>query len=393
VSEQTSVHSKAQGHGNLLILLFAGFVLTGVATVIIGPMLPRFIQKWSLDDGQAGLFFPTQFTAAMAGTVLSSVLSSWRGYRTALVMGYVLTGVGLAILDARSYPLALVAVGSIGCGYGMLVPGTNLLVAEAGGARSASLLNLVNFSWGVGAVVCSPLVFLALKHRRLFAFLTGLAIFAGLIVLGLLFARFDVEKHKDAANDAETDPMKTGLAVSIALAALFFIYVGTETGIGGWAAEYAKRLAKGATGLTTMAPMFFYGGLISGRAAAPLVLLRVQERPLVLSALGLTATGATLLIASPALKLAILGIFLAGLGCASIYPIYIAWLSRWYGPSAKRIGGIFFALASLGGAFGPWMVGIVSKHTASLRVGLLVPLVSALVMICLVALLRRRAAA
>lgn len=387
------MHSKELGHGNLLILLFAGFVLTGVATVIIGPMLPRFIQKWSLDDGQAGLFFPTQFTAAMAGTALSSVLSSWRGYRTALVMGYVLMGAGLAILDARSYPLTLAAAASIGSGYGLLVPGTNLLVAEAGGARSASLLNLVNLTWGVGAVVCSPLVFLALRHRRLSALLTGLAIFGGLMVLGLLFARFDLEKHKDTARPAETDGMSTGLAISIALAALFFIYVGTETGVGGWAAEYAKRLAKGATGLTTMAPMFFYGGLISGRAAAPLVLLRVPERRLVLAALSLTAAGATLLIVSPALKLAILGIFLAGLGCSSVYPIYIAWLSRWYGPRAKSIGGIFFALGSLGGAFGPWMVGIVSKHTGSLRVGLLVPLVSALVMVCLVALLRRRTAA
>jgi fucose permease len=48
-----------------------------------------------------------------------------------------------------------------------------------------------------------------------------------------------------------------------------------------------------------------------------------------------------------------------------------------------------FALASLGGAFSPWLVGFVSKQTDSLRIGLLVPLVSVGVMLVLVAVLRR----
>jgi MFS family permease len=80
------------------------------------------------------------------------------------------------------------------------------------------------------------------------------------------------------------------------------------------------------------------------------------------------------------------------LGCACIYPIYIAWLSRWYGARAKRIGGFLFALASVGGMTGPPLVGIVSKHAGSLRVGFSVPLLSAMVMICIVLLLRRRTA-
>jgi MFS family permease len=110
----------------------------------------------------------------------------------------------------------------------------------------------------------------------------------------------------------------------------------------------------------------------------------------VLAALSLTAFGTTVVIFSGTLKVAIAGIFLAGLGCASIYPIYIAWLSKWYGARAKRIGGFLFALASLGGSAGPWLVGIFSKYSGSLRVGFVVPLLSALLMICIVASLRRQ---
>src|SRR5207249_10147980 len=116
-------------------------------------------------------------------------------------------------------------------------------------------------------------------------------------------------------------------------------------------------------------------------------------KKIVLGALSLAATATALLIASRSLPVATVAVFLAGLGCASVYPIFIAWLSRWYGPAAKKIGGILFALASLGGSAGPGLIGAVSKYSGSLRVGLLVPLAGAIILIGLVLLLRRRTAA
>src|SRR3981081_1455855 len=97
--EQHSAITETEGHRNLLILLFAGFVLSGIATTIIGPMLPIFIRRWSLDDGQAGLFSSIQFLAALAGTLASSAIATWWGYRPALVLGYALMGGGLACLN------------------------------------------------------------------------------------------------------------------------------------------------------------------------------------------------------------------------------------------------------------------------------------------------------
>jgi FHS family glucose/mannose:H+ symporter-like MFS transporter len=397
MSEQTfataSIATNGQRHRKLLFLLFAGFVLSGIATTIVGPMLPVFIRRWGLDDGQAGLFSSIQFLAALGGTLASSVIASWYGYRPALVLGYALMGGGLACLNADTHALALAATTAFGLGYGLITPGTNLFVAELGGAKSASLLNLLNFTWGAGAMACSPLIALALRRNAVGSLLVGFAVFGGFIVLGLLFASFGVENHQQDVKATEAGSPRVGLAVTIALAALFFIYVGTETSIGIWAAEYAKRLAKGITGMTTLAPMFFYAGLTSGRASAPLFLARLSERKIVIGALSLAAGGTTLLIASTTLKIALVAIFLAGLGCASLYPIYIAWLSRWYGPRAKKVGGILFALASLGGSAGPWLVGFVSKHAGSLGMGLLVPLAGAITMICLVLLLRRQTTA
>jgi fucose permease len=393
MSEQNSAITEMQGHRNLLVLLFAGFVLSGIATTIIGPMLPIFIRRWSLDDGQAGLFSTIQFLAALGGTLASSAIAAWRGYKPALVLGYALMGGGLACLNANTHSVVLTATAVFGLGYGLITPGTNLFVAELGGAKSASLLNQLNFAWGVGAMICSVLIAFALKHNTISILLAATAIFGGILVVGLSFTSFGAQKHEKDVNATGAVSPAIGLGITIAMAAMFFIYVAMENGIGFWCAEYAKRVANGITYMTTLAPMFFYAGLTSGRAAAPLVLKILHERKLVLGALSLEAAASVLLITSRTLPVATTAVFLAGLGCASVYPIFIAWLSRWYGARAKKIGGILFALASLGGSAGSESIGVVSKFSGSLRAGFLVPLSCAAILIFLTLLLRRQTTA
>src|SRR5260370_24326222 len=111
MSEQTSapasIGTNHQEHRKLLFLLFAGFILSGIATTIVGPMLPVFIRRWGLDDGQAGLFSTIQFLAALVRTGISGAWMAWRGYRPSLRAGYELIGYGLATLNAATHEQAL----------------------------------------------------------------------------------------------------------------------------------------------------------------------------------------------------------------------------------------------------------------------------------------------
>ena len=377
----------------LLALLFAGFVLIGIPTVIIGPILPVFISRWSLDDSQAGFFFTVQFASSLCGVWIATALTHWRGYRSPLVLGYALTGAGLALLNAPTHAQALIATALFGVGYGTVTPPTNLSAAEAGGERSAGLVSLLNFAWGIGAVACSPLILLALRHRLLSPLLLTVAVIAILLAGSFLAVTFPVDPHRRTSESppAPSTPIPA-LAITIAVSTLFFIYVGTETSVGGWAAEHTKRLAGHASSLATIAPMFFYGGLTAGRGLAPLALMRVRENRVALAALLTAAVGIAIVIAATSQRLAIVGLTIAGIGCASIYPIYISWFSKWYGAAARRLGGIVFALASLGGSALPWLVGFVSKQSGSLRIGLLIPFFCPLLMISILLLLRRRTA-
>jgi FHS family glucose/mannose:H+ symporter-like MFS transporter len=392
VTTQAIAINVAARRRYLLVLLFAGFVLTGVEITLTGPMMPQFIARWSLSDSQAGVLLAVEFSGSLAGVWLSSLITHYFSTRTSLVLGYLMVGGGLATVNTSSMTVVLFALGALGIGYGLVVPPTNLAVAEIGGKRSASLVSLVNFAWGAGAVSCSPLVLLALKNGFLPQFLIFFAGFGGLLAFSFLFAKFPEAKHA-ATNSATAAATSVGLVTTLTLAALFFLYVGVEVSLGSWAAAYAKRLAGGGGGIATLAPMFFYGGLLAGRAFAPFVLARIHEYRLVIAALILVIIGNTVLVLAATQKIAFASAALAGLGCAAIFPVYVTWLSRWYGARAARLGSLMFSMSSLGSAFGPWLVGFVSAHAGGLRIGLLVPLASAVSMMVLLLLVRRQAAA
>jgi len=394
VTTQSLAINAAARQRYLLMLLFAGFVLTGVEITLTGPMMPLFISRWSLNDSRAGLLLAIEFSGSLVGVWLSSLVTHHLGTRTSLVLGYLIIGIGLATLNTSSIAVVVFALGALGIGYGLVVPPTNLAVAEIGGAKSASLVSLVNFAWGAGAVSCSPLVLLALKNGLLPAFLFVAAGCGALLAFSFLFATFPVGKHHAADNSASPKPaIDLSLVTTFTLAALFFLYVSVEVSLGSWSAAYAKRLPGGGNSLSTIAPMFFYGGLLAGRASAPLVLAHVREFRLVVTALLVVIAGTTVFVLAPTQEIAFTSAVVAGLGCAAVFPIFVAWLSRWYGARAAKLGSVMFSMSSIGSAAGPWLVGFVSEHAGGLRAGLLVPLAAAISMLLLLLLVRRQAAA
>src|SRR5580658_8481580 len=63
------------------VVVHAGFVLAGIVTTLLGPILPILIARWSLSDERAGLFFVCQFGTSMIGVVsLGALIPRW-GYK------------------------------------------------------------------------------------------------------------------------------------------------------------------------------------------------------------------------------------------------------------------------------------------------------------------------
>jgi MFS transporter, FHS family, glucose/mannose:H+ symporter len=368
------------------VVLHGGFVVTGIATTLIGPILPVLISRWSLSDQRAGLFFTSQFCGSMLGVASIGVLIK-RGYRQTFVCGFSLIAAGVTGLNLGSNVASLAATAVFGCGLGQVLSATNLWVAEVAKDRRVAALSILNLMWGIGAIASSPSVMLAQSRRAtswlLYAIATGAASTA-LILAGMNLEPATTEEgDEEQPGPARRENISTRSTVS--LAALFFLYVGSENSVAGWVASLTKRMNPGSGDLWALAPMFFWGGLLAGRAVVPLVPLRRRERTLLASGLMLAAAGICLLLQARTFAIVAICASAAGLGLAAIYPILIAWLVKAFGESSRRVGAIMFALAGFGGATMPWLVGLMSTRTGSLRAGLLVPLIGCVAMFALIA--------
>jgi fucose permease len=385
---QTLEIASPSSQSVIFYLLCAGFVVNGIVISLIGPILPMFMAKWGLNDSRAGLFSLVQFSGSFVGVLASSSLISAKGFKPAITLGIALLALGFALLNAPTFVLALAASGIYGLGYGFATPGTNLWVGESYGERRASALSVINLAWGVGAIASSPLAMLAMHTSHVSLLLYSVGVLGAALVIVLLRMPFGKPHQEESSASGPAGSQITGTGVAALLGILFFVYVGTEVGTSYWAPAHAQRAAAWSSNAWALAPMFFFAGLLGGRGAAAAILLRLKEVTVAVAGLLLAATGEAIFLAGHSHLTLFSGAFLAGLGLASIFPILIAWLSKWYGTRARKVGGAMFALAALGSALVPPLVGVVSRYAGSLRTGLVVPLAGCALMLTVIGILR-----
>src|ERR1700686_2652114 len=406
-NRSSSNRSSSSSNRKLILAGQIAFLPTGILQTLLGPMLPILIARWALNDTQAGNLFLVQFLASLAGVQLSGLLLTRWGYRPAFLWGLLLMACGVSTLLLGSSALGMAAVAAYGLGLGLVVPSDNLLIAEIGSSSSsdsaaasqessqrssrASAVSLLNFFWGVGAVFCSLMAAWTAAHKLLPFFLGSVALFLLLLAFAMRNLPFPAAASSSAtpaiipagsspsssSSSPPSSPSWRELAKSPAIwifAAIFFLYPGAETAVGGWIGSYVSRLGSRGAAMASLMPAFFWTALTVGRALGTLFLRHFSERSVLRAGYGAGAAGIGLMLWAPTLAGVIGGALITGLSFATLYPITVARLSHRFGVAAHRIGAVIFSLAAGGPAVIPWMVGVISHSTGSLRAGLLLPL-------------------
>ncbi len=343
------------------------FALVGIATTMLGPILPMLAQRWHLSDAQAGFFFIAQFLGGFTGSILSTELVRRFSLHFTIRAGLLVTAAGVALVNSPLLPVALCAFAIYGIGIGFCSPTITAAVGEAASERRASLLNLLNFVWTVGAISAPALLSMALERRSI-----GISGALAILALVLVPAAFAMPRVAVTSRQSEskTKLPAGSLALIITTGVLIFLYVGIENGVAGWLPTFSSRAHHFAPRQSAALQATFWTALLAGRFGATGILHYVRERKLLTVSIitGLVGTAGVLLARGS------IGLYLsaaiAGLGFAPIFPTAIAILSySLAGQSGTKLGWMF-ASAGLGGAVLPPCIGAVSSFSHSLRLGM-----------------------
>jgi fucose permease len=187
-----------------------------------------------------------------------------------------------------------------------------------------------------------------------------------------------VELRNAGVDSTSTGPIKIPRDYyAIAFIILLFLYEGSEASLGGWLAMYSRELSTiERLRAGVVAPSFFWAGMMLGRVAGPAILRKISSKLVVEASVGCALLSSILLLRSPTLIPLFGEAFVAGLGCALVYPILVARAIERYGPAARTVMGPMLAISGFGPALMPWLVGMIASHVGDLKAGLGVVLVA-----------------
>ena len=352
-------------------IIYLGFAGTGLGMALPGSVLPALLKEWSLADSQAGFFF---FLGWM-GTSVGALLVRPSRVRS-LALGSILIAIGSFGMAYASSWSCFGFMAVYGIGLGMTMTAVSLLQAGRNALRRGLELNRLNLIWALGACICPSLAAHSLLITSVRTIFSAVGFFFALICLWTLAC------ERDPALMQESVVLSTPLSRNWTLALwplpiilVIFLPTGIEASMGAWIAAYVQRTHQTLSTTVTAGTCFWIGLMLSRTLSSFILLLRRSEQIVLCQSLLTVVAGTLLLIATTASAGILPGVFLVGFGLGPVYPLLLATALRY----SERTP-IFF-IAGLGSAFLPWLTGIVSSATSSLRLGLLVPVGASLLML------------
>jgi FHS family glucose/mannose:H+ symporter-like MFS transporter len=363
--------------GPSVLWLALGFLLTGLGTVLLGPILPSVSQNWHLADSQSGLLLFAKFLGSFIGGVTVP-----RKLRFGILGGTLLACAGFGAFGLSQGLLSgMLTLFVAGIGLGQIIASTNILAGHRYRAHTGSALASLNFFWSLGAVGAG-VVIAALMPR--FGLRNLLLYFAAAFLVisiggGLDWRLRTGEGSRDSQpSDAPRNP-SLSMEALLPFVLLLFFYGGLETCLTGWLTTYTLRYSDTHLLGGQSATILMWTALTVGRGLSSIALRYIRESTVQRVGLvfSFVFTGA-LTMTHHAAELSLCCILL-GLSLSPFFPATFGLLMR-RSPSAREAGFVL-AVSGLGAAAFPWLMGIVSTHSGSLRLAMVVPMVLALLLL------------
>ncbi|PXA87181.1 L-fucose:H+ symporter permease [Nostoc sp. 3335mG] len=373
-----------------MVLTVGLFFLWGMANNLNDVLIAHFRQLFRLGDLQSGLVQSAFYLGYFCFAIPAAKLMQRLGYRTAVVIGLILYGVGALLFWPASlkldYGFFLAALFVIASGLAFLETAANPMVAALGSPETAERrLNLAQAFNPLGSItgVALGATFIlsdpgtAITDQAAAVRMPYLVI--ALVVLGwaglILATRFPAVALRDANADGAVPGAFRALLGRrryLAGVAAQFFYVGAQVGVWSFLIRYAA-VALPALG-TRHAAWLLTGSLalfMAGRFAGSALMARISGARLML-AFALIDAALCLLAVAVGGPIGVGALVLSSAFMSIMYPTIFVLTLRGLGPLTKP-GSSLIVMAIIGGAVLTALMGLLSDWAGTIRAAMLVP--------------------
>lgn len=367
----SSIHNN-HGKSNKDIYYFATygicFVALGLGLSALGPMLPFLAKNVDVSFAQISFLFTTSSLGYLLGSAGGGRLfDRYKGHQL-MLFALLMMALMMALVPITSYFLLLLAIMFfLGIFQGSIDVGGNVNLLWVYQGRVGPYMNALHFCFGVGAFL-SPVI---LHHVMRWSNGQITWPFWTIAVLTLpgMFGLWTLSSPENPEKDKfEEKPNSINTRLVVLLVVLFFLYVGVETGFGGWIFTYATQTNITSQSGASYMNSIFWGALTLGRLLSVPLARKIVPSRLLLGNFFLAIMFLGLILVFP-INTVMVWVASAGLGLAlsSVFPTLLA-LGESRMKISGKVTGYFFLGSSLGATLIPMALGQIFEYVGSFQI-------------------------
>jgi MFS transporter, FHS family, glucose/mannose:H+ symporter len=328
----------------------------GVVLLLMGSLLPSL----EVNYAQAGSLGSFPLAGIWLATALAGPFLDLIGAKPALVVALIITAVPLAVISfVQRVEVLAVAAFVYGLGGGLLNTATNVLIAELQTAGRAAALNLLGFSFSLGALA-SPLLMSSLGGMSPAMVVRLLAIVTAMVLIPVLLLRFPPARRAGTPLRVLLQVLRRPLVWVFGVLLLF--ESGSENCMFVWSGKIVGDTLRVTAPQASGALVGLTAAMGLGRLSAAAMLRRLSGRTMLMISAVLAACGAALVGTSSTFAGMLAGMVVVGLGMSAIYPTALGLAADAFSGETGTVLGAIITVSLAGGVAGPKLGGVLAAR-------------------------------
>ena len=330
-----------------------GMLLFGIVFLSLGSVNNMLAERFHLDDNGIGTLTALLPFGILAGSLIFGPIVDRFGYKWMLIVCALLVCAGLegmAFAGSRGFIQFFVFL--IGFGGGVLNGATNALAADVSEGERGAKLSLLGVFFGIGALGMPSTLAALSKHFSLAAIVAGIGCFVLLPVLYFILIAFPPPKQMAQPTSAVSGFALLKHPIFLLAGLALAIQSGMEGMSNDWMTRYFKKVTlsgeQAAEWKTLLGLMAVTGAMVVTRLVLSGLLKRVSSQVVLFASIGLTATGALLLMFATSYGVALAAALLIGAGLSACFPVVLSYIGDLYPAQSGTAFSTIFFIALIG---------------------------------------------